>query len=132
MITKTHRLFGLLLLYSGYMAAGGLAATTDALADSRSQFGSALSLSSSAQGRADDTIQQALETLVSGKVARWQDPASGAKGSVQPLRTFKIRSGHFCRQFEEVVSRGMEQAIRVGTACRNDRGRWILVSPKGT
>lgn len=74
----------------------------------------------------NSTMQTALETHVSGRSRKWSSPKSGFSGRVTPVRTWRSRSGHFCRAFVEIVRlpSGVER-IGNGRACRNAAGEWI-------
>ncbi len=72
-------------------------------------------------------ISVALETHVSGQPARWHNPDSGSRGSVEPLRTFKISTGQWCREYAHAIEfRGWQerQATLHAIACREAGGRW--------
>lgn len=72
-------------------------------------------------------ISVALETHVSGQPARWHNPDSGSRGSVEPLRTFKISTGQWCREYAHAIDlRGWRErrATLRAIACREAGGRW--------
>ena len=72
-------------------------------------------------------ISVALETHVSGEPARWHNPDSGSRGSVEPLRTFKISTGQWCREYAHAIDlRGWQEhrATLRAIACREAGGRW--------
>lgn len=96
--------------------AGGehLAAFYDGLVDSDRVFARA-------------SLQDALETRRSLQAAEWRNDASGNSGAIMPVRTFRIQSGHFCREFRESLVNAGALAERTGTACRREDGVWILV-----
>lgn len=81
---------------------------------------------------ADQTIIQAaiaraLETQVSGSQARWRNPDSGSEGTIEPLRTFKISTGQWCREYiHSVEYRGWREGRTTlrAVACRESDGRW--------
>lgn len=75
---------------------------------------------------ATNAVQQALETGASEQPLSWQGEA-GAAGTVTPLRTFKITTGHYCRDYREVVSRGTVSVAAVRRACRTQSGVWRQV-----
>ncbi|MFQ5774311.1 MAG: RT0821/Lpp0805 family surface protein [Kiloniellaceae bacterium] len=77
--------------------------------------------------RALSAFQQTLETRVSHRLAHWRNDATGTSGSVMPLRTFRIRTGHYCREYVETILATGKIMSRVGTACRDDGGAWIPV-----
>jgi len=74
-----------------------------------------------------EALQQALETRPSRDIFRWASQVSGASGFITPLRTFKIETGHYCRQFMEAVAKQGDLASGIQTACRADDGQWIVV-----
>ena len=76
---------------------------------------------------ADATIQSVLEDQPSGELNLWRNEASGVSGGVMPLRTFKIKTGHFCREYRETLVAESKLSSRIMTACRSDEGTWITV-----
>lgn len=74
-------------------------------------------------------LQQALEATPSRQTVSWNGPGGRASGTVTPLRTFKIKSGHFCREFVEAVAVGPDLRSKIQVACRDDRGSWQRVKP---
>lgn len=73
---------------------------------------------------AEATLKRALETQVSGTPVRWENPDSGATGTVKPIRTFKNHNDQFCREYERVeTTDGRTESIS-GIACRGDDGAW--------
>ena len=74
---------------------------------------------------ADDNLQAALENSLSGKPLRWQNPSSGASGSVTPLKTWKNDQGEFCRSYSENYRLASGQSVnRKGVACRMPNAVW--------
>jgi surface antigen len=74
------------------------------------------------------TVQEALETLPSRQTRSWRNPATGAYGFVTPLRTFKIESGHYCREYQEAIATPGSAEARQFTACRRaSDGTWLPV-----
>lgn len=82
-----------------------------------------------ARGLAERARQRSLESLPSGTTWSWQLDSRRVSGGYTPLRSFRIRTGHFCREFRETVTRMQEQGSRLSVACRNREGDWIVVSP---
>jgi len=69
--------------------------------------------------------QSALENSVSGKSVVWKNPASGARGSVTPLKTWKTKQGAYCRSFREWIRPASGKSIRRrGIACRSSNAVW--------
>lgn len=73
------------------------------------------------------TISRVLETRVSGSQAQWRNPDSGSEGTIEPLRTFKISTGQWCREYiHSAEYRGWREwrtTLRA-VACRESDGRW--------
>lgn len=72
------------------------------------------------------TVQDALETKVSGEPVH-----IGQEGNwteiLTPIKTYKSKSGHWCRQYlRETTFGGLDLSIR-GTACRDQNGTWTTV-----
>jgi len=85
----------------------------------------AFALQSSDQSFADKSLQAALEKSVSGKSVTWINPASGAQGSVTPLKTWKNDQGAYCRSYSEWIRPASGNSIRRrGIACRSDQAVW--------
>lgn len=72
-------------------------------------------------------LQETLETRMSAQTGTWHNAATGNTGSVTPLRTFRIASGTYCREFHETATRSGAAVKRRATACRNGNGAWIPV-----
>ena len=70
-------------------------------------------------------VQKVLETLPSNRGLRWRGD-NGVIITVTPLRTFKIKTGHFCRDYLEVVAFDSAESSASRRACRNE-GIWIQV-----
>ena len=65
-------------------------------------------------------VQYALNSLESGEALRWEDGQSGYRGSIVPLRTFRIAGGGYCRDYQVIyLSPQGGGEIRLETACRN-------------
>jgi surface antigen len=72
-------------------------------------------------------ISVALESHVSGQPARWHNPDSGSSGSVEPIRTFKISTGQWCREYAHALDiRGWQERRETlrAIACREAGGAW--------
>ncbi|MBV9834315.1 MAG: hypothetical protein JO055_07920 [Alphaproteobacteria bacterium] len=73
---------------------------------------------------AEATLRRALETQVSGTPVSWENPDSGASGTVKPTRTFKNHNDQFCREYERVETTSARTETISGIACRSDDGQW--------
>lgn len=79
---------------------------------------------------ANQVVQNALENVFSGAVLSWKNAVSGHSGSVMPVRTFRSRSGSYCREYAETLTIGDRTESYTDTACRDADGRWIPVVVK--
>ena len=68
-------------------------------------------------------MQQALETRGGNQGYVWESEA-GSSGVITPLRTFRIKTGHYCRDYQEEVTAITGSASEKRTACRNSEGIW--------
>ena len=84
-------------------------------------------LSESDIGLARSALQDTLETRVSGEPGTWRNGATGIEGSVTPLRSYRISSGTYCRDYQEIVTTQGRVLARSRTACRDAVGVWIPV-----
>jgi hypothetical protein len=73
-------------------------------------------------------IQQALETMLSGEQVSWQSERKDYKGTVEPLRTFRDKSGQYCRDYAETFDDGTRLYRVAATACRSRDGKWRALS----
>ena len=73
-------------------------------------------------------MQDVLETRESGVAVSFDNSETGFSVTIVPKRTWKSASGHWCREFAEVLDRGPAEAAPVSTACRTPDGRWVRVS----
>jgi len=85
-------------------------------------------LDANERAHAEAALQEALETHLSGAPLRWS-ASDDTAGSVVPLRTFRIATGHYCRDFRETVVASGETHDRQATACRDGKGIWHRVEP---
>jgi hypothetical protein len=71
------------------------------------------------------TLQKTLETVPSGERREWQNPESGRRGTIRPLRTYRNAGGFYCRDFEERYA-AATPVDRIRVACRDSDGRWLI------
>jgi surface antigen len=61
----------------------------------------------------------------------WENPATGARGSVTPLATpYTADDGRTCRDFLASYVNGNSETWLQGAACRSEHGRWDVHSLK--
>jgi len=54
----------------------------------------------------------------------WENPQSGARGTVTPIASAYTQGGHTCRDFLASYVQGSSQAWLQGDACKQPKGVW--------
>lgn len=72
----------------------------------------------------DSTRTEALEKKVSGTEVSWKSPDSGNFGIFVPVRTWRTKTGQFCREFEGTTSIDGIDTTQYGVACRTNDDHW--------
>jgi surface antigen len=108
---------------TGKLAMTGIGVLAGALVGS--QVGQSLDRADVAYSQ--QTTQRSLETLPSRQTAAWNNPDTGASGTVTPVRTFHSTTGQNCREFQQTITVGGQTQEGYGTACRQPDGSWKIV-----
>ncbi len=117
--------FASVLLVSVLIVAGCTGVVTDnEIAGSENSKPLYTLMTESDLSRANEAVQVALETSASGTEKSWQNPVSGHSGSVTTIRTYKTKSGTYCRVYREDLSIGARTERYTDTACRDSAGFW--------
>ena len=58
----------------------------------------------------------------------WENPETGARGSVTPLAQVYAADGHTCRDFLASYVNGASESWLQGAACKSEHGRWEIHS----
>ncbi len=97
------------------------------LAERRAQDAATYVLAEQARDRQlmSAAFNTALDTQISGGSVTWQNPASGSRGTITPLRTFRTTDGRWCREYRQQVDSAAQSEQRIGIACREADG-WQL------
>lgn len=69
-------------------------------------------------------VSEALGKGGSSASVPWEDPATGARGTVTPLSSAYVQHGTTCRDFLASYVRGGSEAWLQGEACRSAQDRW--------
>jgi surface antigen len=56
----------------------------------------------------------------------WENPSTGARGSVTPLAAAYTSEGRQCRDFLASYVNGRSESWLQGGACKSDHGRWEI------
>ncbi len=69
-----------------------------------------------------------LEGVRTGSTHRWRDPDTRLSGTITPIRTWRLASGQYCREYQQqIVIDGRTQEA-FGRACRQPDGSWKTVN----
>ena len=60
----------------------------------------------------------------------WENPRSGARGTVTPITSAYTQAGQTCRDFLASYVNGSSQAWMQGAACKQQKGAWEVRSMK--
>lgn len=71
------------------------------------------------------TAQAALEAGKLGVGANWENPATGHRGTITPVRTTEEAGEVPCRDYQITATAGTDTAIGYDTACRRADGVWV-------
>lgn len=63
-----------------------------------------------------------------GESISWNNPESGNRGTIVPVRDGTSSSGRYCREYQQTISVGGKQQSGYGTACRQPDGSWEVVN----
>jgi surface antigen len=77
--------------------------------------------------------QAASAVLASGRKdasAPWQNPKTGARGTVTPIASAREQDGFTCHDFLASYVNDGREAWMQGEACRVHRGKWVVRSMK--
>ena len=105
-----------------------LALSVGAIAGSQLGGNVGRQLTSADKTQMQESTQRALETGVNGQAVHWANEKSGNAGSTTPQARFTTSGGTTCREFQQSVTVGGDNATAYGTACRQPDGRWMVVS----
>lgn len=70
-------------------------------------------------------VQDVLETKQSGAEAVFENASTGFSVRIEPRRTWKSASGHWCREFSEKFDTSVERQPVISIACRDENGAWV-------
>jgi hypothetical protein len=71
-------------------------------------------------------LREAMGNNEDGTSAPWQNPTTGARGTVTPVAAAYVQDGHACRNFLASHVGAGREAWFEGTACRRQRGEWAV------
>jgi hypothetical protein len=69
-------------------------------------------------------VNEVLSRSGNGASVPWENPHSGARGTVTPIASAYSQDGQTCRDFLASYVRGSSQAWLQGEACKQQKGVW--------
>ena len=73
-----------------------------------------------------DQAYKSAQTAPVGQTISWNNPDSGNKGTVTPVRDGTSSDGQYCREFQQTVTIDNKTEEAYGTACRQPDGSWKI------
>lgn len=71
--------------------------------------------------------ERAAYTAPLNETIVWNNPDTGNRGSVTPVRDGRTDAGTYCREFQSEIIVGGEMETGYGTACRQPDGSWKII-----
>ena len=76
---------------------------------------------------ASQATEQAYAAEI-GETINWENPETGHRGSITPVREGHTESGDYCRQYQQTIVVDGQAETAYGIACRQADGSWVLVN----
>lgn len=83
----------------------------------------------SAQDRVyyDQAATQAASAPI-GQTVTWNNPQSGAMGTITPMRDGRTSAGEYCREYQQTIVVDGKTERAFGTACQQPDGSWRIIN----
>ena len=75
-------------------------------------------------------VSQVLSRTGNDASESWENPRSGARGTVTPITSAYTQAGQTCRDFLASYVNGSSQSWLQGAACKQQKGAWEVRSMK--
>jgi surface antigen len=75
-----------------------------------------------------DRAENQATTAPMGETINWNNPESGNRGTVTPVRDGNDTKGRYCREFRQTIEVGGRLEEGYGQACRQEDGSWQIMS----
>jgi len=79
---------------------------------------------------AQQALRETLGRSEAGASQPWENPTSGARGTVTPVAAIYEKDGFPCRNFILSQVRNSQETWFEGTACRVHRGQWDVTTTR--
>jgi len=77
---------------------------------------------------ATQAANRAFENNKTGQTSVWNNPDTGNSGTITPTKTYQLKTGQYCRQYQQTITIAGQQHQAYGTACRQPDGTWKIQS----
>lgn len=67
-------------------------------------------------------------TAPMGETITWENPESGNRGSITPMKEGYTNAGDYCRKYQQTIVVDGQAETAYGTACKQADGSWVLVN----
>ncbi|MFA7429468.1 MAG: RT0821/Lpp0805 family surface protein [Rhodospirillaceae bacterium] len=74
------------------------------------------------------SAQQRAYAAPVGETINWNNPDSGNRGTITPVRDGYAQSGSYCREYRTTVTIDGRREEAFGTACQQPDGTWRVVN----
>lgn len=75
-----------------------------------------------------DRAEHRATTADLGETITWNNPESGNRGTVTPVRDGRDSKDRYCREFRQTIEIGGKLEEGYGTACRRPDGSWQIMN----
>lgn len=75
-----------------------------------------------------DRAENKATTAPIGQTIKWNNPDSGNRGTVTPIRDGKDKKGRYCREFKQTIEVSGKLEEGYGTACKQADGSWQIMT----
>jgi surface antigen len=72
-------------------------------------------------------VQAALESDRTGEGRVWENPQTGRRGTVTPMRTWRDEDGRPCRDYQALFTVSNTARASYASACREPTGIWVEI-----
>ncbi len=75
-----------------------------------------------------DRAERRATTAPMNETISWNNPDSGNRGSITPVREGQDVKGRYCREFRQTIEVNGKLEEGYGTACRQADGTWQIMT----
>jgi surface antigen len=75
-----------------------------------------------------DSTKIAMDSIRDGQVFSWTNPDTGVTGTIKPTRTYYVKNGQLCRDFDATIAANRKVGRTKGHACKIAPDAWLVES----